>query len=630
MRRALVVLALLASGAALAQTAINRPIPATRDAAYPGIVTLAIDATDLERRIFRVRQSIPVVAPGPMALLFPEWLPGNHAPRGQIEKLAGLVIRADGKVLHWRRDPVEVYAFHIDVPAGARTIEASFEFVSATDDDQGRVVVTDAMMNIQWQSVSLYPAGWATRGIPVSASVTYPAGWKAATALRPAAQSGSTVRYQSVDYETLIDSPVFAGRHFTAWPLGNGVTLNLVADEARSLVARPEQIAAHKRLVDEAVRLFGSRPFDHYDFLVAATDEMGSIGLEHHRSSENGVNPGYFTEWEAGPGRRNLLPHEFTHSWNGKYRRPIGQIVSDFRTPLENSLLWVYEGQTQFWGYVLGARSGLFSKDQTLDALAAIAANQDLRRARDWRSLDDTTYDPILTPRRPKAWVSWQRSEDYYNEGLLIWLEIDGLIRKSSNGARGLDDFARRFFAGRDGDFVARGYDYAEVVATLNAVQPGDWANLLTRRLTEKGGNAPLAGLDLGGYRLVYGDEPNSFVRDAERRSKDLNLSYSLGFVVGKGNKLSSVVWDGPAFNAGLPIGTEMIAVNGIAWSDDAAREAILAAKSGDGALRLLVKNGKRFREVTLNWKGGLRYPRLMKTGVQPGSIDLLLTPKAG
>ncbi len=628
MKRALLGLALLGSGGALAQSAINRPIPVARDAAYPGTMTLAVDATDLARRIFRVRQSIPVAQAGPMVLLFPEWLPGNHAPRGQIEKLTGLTIRAGGGALRWRRDPVDVYAFHIDVPEGARTLNLSFEFVSATDEDQGRIVVTDAMMNIQWQSVSLYPAGWATRGIPVSASVTYPTGWKSATALRPESVAGDTVKYQTVDYETLIDSPVFAGKYFAAWPLGNNVTLSIVADEQRYLVAKPEQIAVHHRLVNEAANLFGSRPFDHYDFLVALTDEMGSIGLEHHRSSENGANPGYFTEWDVGPGRRNLLAHEFTHSWNGKFRRPAGQIVSDFRTPLENSLLWVYEGQTQFWGYVLGARSGLYSKDQTLDALAAIAATQDLRRARDWRSLDDTSYDPIITARRPKGWVSWQRSEDYYNEGLLIWLEADAIIRQKSGGVRGLDDFAHKFFASADGAQIAKSYDFDEIIRTLAAVQPFDWQRFLTQRLTEKGGNAPLAGIELGGYRLVYGDEPNSFIRDAERRSKELNLSFSLGLVVGKANKVTAVIWDGPAFNAGFVVGSEIIAINGLSWNDEVARDAIQAAKSNREPLRLLVKSGNRYREVALTWTGGLRYPRLVRSGLPAGSLDQLLSPR--
>jgi predicted metalloprotease with PDZ domain len=628
MIRSVASLALVfASPAAFAQSTLP-PIPAVQDAPFPGTMTLKVDATDIDRRIFNVSQIIPVGKSGAMVLMLPEWLPGNHAPRGQIEKIAGLTITAGGKRIAWKRDPYDVFAFHIDVPSGAREIEAKFQFLSATAEDQGRVVVTDAMMNLQWQSVSLYPAGWATSRIPISASVTWPAGWKAATSLRPASTGGTTVRYQTVDYETLIDSPVFAGKHFVAYPLGNNTTLNIVADDAKFLAAKPEQIAAHQRLVDQAVKLFGTRSFDHYDFLLALTDKMGSIGLEHHRSSENGVNPEYFTDWNTGPGRRNLLPHELTHSWNGKHRRPKGQIVPTFKEPLDNSLLWVYEGQTQFWGYVLGARSGLFSKQETLDALGAIAAGLDIRAARRWRHMEDTTYDPIITARRPKGWTSWQRSEDYYNEGLLIWLEADGIIRSRTNGARGMDDFARSFFGTKDGDWSARPYDFAELVRTLNSVVPFDWQTFLTTRLSENADRAPLKGIEAGGYRLAYSDEPTPFFKDAEKRSKELNLTYSGGLTIGKGGKITSVIWDSATFNAGLAVGMEIIAVNGIVYSDDAIKDAIKAAAGGKDPIRLIIKSGDRVRDVAMQWNGGLRYPRLEKIGAMDGSLDRLLAPR--
>jgi predicted metalloprotease with PDZ domain len=620
---------LVAPLALLSTLTAAQSIPEARDVAYPGTMTLEVDATDTDQGIFKIRQIVPVAAPGPMTLLFPEWLPGNHAARGQIEKLAGLVIKANGKVLEWKRDAVDVYAFHIDVPAGARQIDISFKFLSATEPDQGRVVVTAEMMNLQWQSVSLYPAGWFTRRIPVSASVTWPAGWKAATALRPVSSIGNLVRYQTVDYETLVDSPVFAGRHFRAEQLSPNVTLNVVADGAKYLAATPAQIDAHKRLIDQAVKLFGMTPFDHYDFLLALTDQMGSIGLEHHRSSENGVNPEYFTDWNSGPGRRNLLPHEFTHAWAGKYRRPAGQIVPDFRTPLVNDLLWGYEGQDQFWGYVLGARSGLFTKQETLDALANIAATQDIRRGRDWRNLEDTTRDPIITARRPKGWVSYQRSEDYYNEGMLVWLEVDATLRARTRGEKGMDDFAKSFFAGPDGKWEARGFTLEEIASKLNALSPYDWAGFLKARLSEKQPNAPLSGLTLGGYRLVYTSEPTPFFRDTEKRGGELNLSFSLGMSVGKGGHVSSILWDGPAFNAGLTTAAEIIAVNGRAYSEDALREAVTAAEGGKEPIRLIVRTGQRVREVPIQWNGGLRYPRLERIGLGDGSLDLLLAPRS-
>lgn len=590
-------------------------------------MTLKVDATDTDRAIFRVEQRIPVSKPGPMTLLLPEWLPGTHAPRGQIEKIAGLVIKANGQVLQWKRDPIDVYAFNVDVPAGTGALDVSFQFISATDADQGRVVVTDSMMNVQWQSVSLYPAGLPTREIPVSATITYPAGWQAGTALRPSSKNGDTVTYQTVDYETLVDSPVFAGKYFKAVDLGQNVTLNMVADQAKFLGYTPEQMAPHKKLVEQAIKTFGTRQFDHYDFLLALTDQMGGIGLEHHRSSENGVNPEYFTEWDTGPGRRNLLPHEFSHSWDGKHRRPAGQAVPDFKTPLVNDLMWVYEGQDQFWGYVLGARSGLFTKQETLDAYASIAANLDLYRAREWRSLDDTTNDPVISARRPKGWVTWQRSEDYYNEGMLIWLETDAIIRQQSADKKGIDDFARRFFGTSEGDWTALPYTFDDLVAALNATVPYDWSAFLKQRLTEKAKNAPLNGFTMAGYTLTYSDEPTPFFKNAEKNGKILNLNYSLGMTIGKEAKVTLVAWDSPAFNAGLTVGTVIVAVDGRAYSDDVMKDAITAAKTSNQSIKLIVKNGDRVRDVAVQYNGGLRYPRLEKTGKGESSLDRLLKP---
>ncbi|MEY3985986.1 MAG: hypothetical protein RLZ59_1431 [Pseudomonadota bacterium] len=614
-------LALVAAGV------VAQPIPQAKDVPFPGTMTLDVDATDTDQGIFRVRQTLPVPAAGPMVLLFPKWLPGTHAPRGQIEKLAGLVVKANGKTLEWKRDAEDVYAFHINVPEGTKQLDLSFQFLSATEPDQGRVVVTPDIINLQWQDVSLYPAGWYTRRIPVSASVTWPTGWKAATALRAASVSGNIVRYQPVDYETLVDSPVFAGRHFRAVPLAPNVTLNMVADAAKYLAATPAQIEAHKKLVDQAIKLFGMTPYDHYDFLLALTDQLGGIGLEHHRSSENSVNPEYFTDWNSGPGRRNLLPHEFSHAWIGKYRRPAGQMVPDFRTPLVNDLLWAYEGQDQFWGYVLGARSGLFSKQDTLDALASIAAAQDVRRARDWRDVEDTTRDPIITARRPKGWVSYQRSEDYYNEGLLIWLEIDATLRARTKGEKGMDDFARLYTAGPNGTWDARGATLEEITDTLNGLSTYDWTGLFRDRLNGKSPNAPLSGLTLGGYRLVYTREATPFFRDAEKRSNEANLTYSLGLTVGKNGHVNTILWDGPAFKAGLTTAAEIIAVNGRVFTDEVLRDAIGDAEGGKEPIRLIVKSGKRVREIAIAWNGGHRFPRLEKIGTGDGSLDRLLMP---
>ena len=634
MYKFLLPISLIASPAAAQTLSKPQPLPFTetiplpRDIPYPGTITLAVDATDTDRGIFKVTETIPVPAAGPMTLLFPKWLPGVHSPRGEIEKLVDLTIKAGGKTLVWKRDLVDVYAFHIDVPASAREVEITFKFASATEPNQGRIVVTQDMLNLQWNSVSLYPAGWFTRNIPVSASIALPAGWQAGTALRPVRTIGRTVQYGTVSYDTLVDSPVFAGRNFRREDLGHGVALTIVGDDPANLAATPAQIELHRALVDQAIKLFGPPPFDHYDVLLALTDQMSSIGLEHHRSSENGAPPDYFTGWTAGPGRRNLLPHEFTHSWNGKRRRPADLWTPDFRVSMRNSLLWVYEGQTQFWGYVLGARSGLFTKQDTLDALAAIAAELDQREGRSWRSLDDTTLDMIIAGRGPKAWASLQRSRDYYNEGLLIWLEVDAILRERSNGARSMDDFARVFFGGVEGDWSVRTYDFDEVVRTLNGVVPHDWAGFLKQRLTEKAASAPLMGLTKSGYKLTYADTPTPFFKDSERRGREVNLSYSLGITVGKERHLTSVIWGGPAFEAGLTTAADIVAVNGIDYTEDVIKAAITAAKGGTAPIRLTVKTGSRVRDVNVQWNGGLRYPRLEKVGAAETGLDVLLRAK--
>lgn len=607
---------------------VPQAVPAPRDVSYPGTIRLEVDATDVQRAIFRVKETIPVAGAGPMTLLFPKWLQGNHAPRGEIEKLAGLKITANGQPVPWRRDPYDVHAFHIDVPAGARTLVATFQFLSATDEAQGRVVVTPDMMNLQFNSVSLYPAGYFARRIPIEAVVTWPAGWTAASGL-PAKAAGQVYRYAPTDYETLLDSPVFAGKYFRAEMLAPDVRLNIVADAPEKLAATPEQIDAHKRLVDQALKLFGARHYDKYEFLLALTDQMGGIGLEHHRSSENGVDPDYFLKWNDGPGRRNLLPHEFVHSWNGKHRRPAGLWVPDHNTPTRNSLLWVYEGQTQFWGYVLGARSGLFTKEQTLDALASITAGLEAARpGREWRHLEDTTYDPIIAARKPKGWLSWQRPEDYYNEGMLIWIEVDATLRRLTGGERGMDDFARAFFGGRDGDWGTVTYTFEDVVAALNGVAPYDWAGLLTARQFAHAEGAPTAGLAASGYALVFTDQPTGFWQDAEKRSKGLDLSYSGGFALNKAGKVTSVVWGGPADKAGLTVGAEIVGVDDKPYSAEAIKAAIAAASGKKAPVRLLIKKFDRFDQLALDWNGGLRYPRLQKTGTGEGPLDRLLAPR--
>ncbi|WP_114227591.1 MULTISPECIES: M61 family metallopeptidase [Sphingomonas] len=605
-------------------------IPTARDIPYPGTLQLTVDATDTARGIFRIKERVPVAQAGDLVLLYPKWLPGNHAPSGQISKVAGFRPTANGQVLKWRRDPVDVYAFHVDVPQGVSAVDVEFQYVSPTDTNQGRTVMTPDMASIQWIANSLYPAGYFVRQIPIQASVIVPADWKIGTALRPQAQSGGRTDYPVTSYEILMDSPLIAGRNYRNIPLTNDVSIDVIGDTPADLAATPAQIAAHRRLVEQAVKLFGAQHYDHYNFLLTISDNLGGSGLEHHRSSEDGVKRGYFTDWDNVLRDRNLLPHEYSHSWDGKYRRGADLWTPDYRTPMQGTYLWVYEGMTQFWGYVLGARSGMLSKQDTLDALAATAATySEGTPGRAWRPLVDTTNDPTIAQRSPQAWRGWQRSEDYYSEGQLIWTDVDRIIRTRSNGRKSIDDFARSFFGMRDRDYGELTYTLDEIVQRLNAVVPYDWRGYLTAKVYDVAAKAPLEGLTEGGYNLVYTDQPTKWIKNGEARAKSTDLTYSGGFAVGSDGKISSVLWDSAAFNAGLAIGDQLLAVNGRGFSGDALKTAITAAKgSPTTPIDLLIKSGDLYRTARLEWHGGLRYPRLVKVGRGMGTLDHLLEPK--
>ena len=588
-------------------------VPAPRDVPYaPGPITVEVDATNLGQRIMRVRETIPV-APGKLTLLYPAWLPGNHAPRGPIDKLAGIQFSAGGQKLDWKRDPADVYAFHLDIPQGVSSITADYQYLTPTDSSQGRVVMTPSMLNLQWNAVLLYPAGHYSQGIEFRPSVKYPAGWQAGTALDVQAKNGDTVVYKPVSVDILADSPVYAGRYFRQidlTPAGKRpVRLNVVADDPKQLEAKPEHIAQHKALVVQSLKLFGSEHYDHYDFLLSLSEQMAGNGLEHQRSSENGQPVGYFKDWTAKEGVGDLLPHEMTHSWNGKYRRPADQFVPNLNTPLEDSLLWVYEGQTQYWGNVLAARSGLRPMERSRDTLASVVSTyQDNRPGLAWRNVLDTTNDPIISARQPKPYRNYQLSEDYYSAGQLIWLGVDAKIREETGGKKSLDDFARTFFGINDGQWeVPAPYTFDDVVAALNAVHPFDWKAYLSDRIE---GRVPFANsIESTGWRLVYKEEPNGAAKAAKRVDGD--FVYSLGLSLSKEGKVQDTRWDSPAFNAGIGTGMTVVAVNDVEYKSDALAEAVRAAKGGNAPIRLLVKDFDRYRSINIDYHDGLRYPVL-------------------
>lgn len=612
-------------GAAFAAHADTIPTPV--DQPYPGTIVLKVDASNTAQQIFRIRSTIPA-KPGKLTLLYPQWVTANHGPSGALHQFAGLQVSANGKPLAWKRDTVNVFAFHVDVPAGAKSVDTEYQYLSPTEPNQGRTTITNDILGIQWQSMALYPAGYHVRRIMVQPKLTLPAGWQFGTALETAERVGDEVAFKPLDLETLVDSPIFAGRHFKRFDLDPGakvpVHLNVVADTAEALEAKPEQIELHRAMVKQAYKLFNSQHYAHYDFLLSLSDEFGRIGREHHQSSENGVPPDYFTDWTKAESVRTLLPHEFTHSWNGKFRRPVEHDVPNFNTPLRNDQLWVYEGQTQYWGNVLSSRSGLIKLAHVRDNFAAIAARYDKMAGRSWRALQDTTNDPIVNARRPQGWSSWQRGEDYYNEGALIWLDVDTKLREMSGDTKSLDNFARSFYSMKDGSAVAHHYGFDEVIKTLNAIQPYDWESFVRARL-DGNGPAPLDGLKRAGWKLVYTDKPTDYLKGVEERSKSADFSYSLGFSVGAEGKIEAVQWDGPAFKAGIGGATTLLAVNGQAYKADLLRAAVTAAKGGSKPIELLLKKGKLYRTVSLAYYDGLKYPRLERIEGTPDRLEAIL-----
>jgi predicted metalloprotease with PDZ domain len=616
--------------AALLATAFSAQAASISEQPYPGTIVLKVDATNSAQQIFRVRQSIPA-KPGKLTLLYPQWVVANHGPSGALNQVAGLKASSNGKPLDWKRDPLNVWAFSIDVPRDVTTVDVEFEYLSPIEANQGRTTFTNDILGVQWQSLALYPAGYRSRNITVQPNLTVPPGWQFGSALEVSDRKGDEIAFKPLDLETLLDSPLFAGRYFRRIDLDPGaktpVHLNLVADSAEQLEATPEQIAPHRELIQQSYKLFNSKHYKHYDFLLAISDDFGGIGREHHQSSENGVKLGYFTEWNKYEARRELLPHEFAHSWNGKFRRPGGQDVPNFNTPMDNSLLWVYEGQTQYWGAVLAARSGMIKPENTRDLLAASAARLDNVKGREWRAVQDTTYDPIVNARRPQVWNNWQRGEDYYQEGQLIWLDADTKICELSGDKRSLNDFARGFFGVDDGVNVAKHYSFEDVVKALNAVQPYDWTSFLRTRLDGHGPGAPLDGLARAGWKLVYAEKQTDFLKAQEDLSKSANFQYSLGFSVGADGKLEAFQWEGVGFKAGLSGGSTLLAVNGHAYKPELLRAAVTAAKTGKEPISLLVKKGNLYQTYALDYHGGLKYPRLERIAGTPDRLEAILQP---
>ena len=610
-------------------------VPTPVDKPYAGTVSLSVDLTNVNDRVLNVHETIPV-KPGEITLLYPEWLPGTHSPSNRVANMAGLVATADGRPVSWLRDRVNMWAFHIDVPKGGTTLELNFQYLAPVNPQQGRI--STKIADVTWNSVLLYPAGYFARRIQFAAELRLPEGWKFASSLEVKSQNGNVVQFKDTALNTLIDSPVYAGVNYKRVDLSTGpdnpVYLDVFADKPEQLEITPEELQYHKNLVIQAQKLFNSRHYDHYDFLFSLSDTVGGKGLEHHQSSEDGTRANYFTDWLAGVGGRALLPHEYAHSWNGKFRRPANLWTANFNEPMQNDLLWVYEGLTDYYGNVLTARSGMCTPEQTRDVLAQIAANFEISPGRTWRSLEDTTSQPIISSHgaTPQSWPSWQRSYDYYPESDLIWLDADTIIRGRSNGQKSLDDFAKLFFGINNGSYITVTYTLEDLVKALNTVEPYDWAEFFRARVYEVSPQVPMNGITQGGYRLVYNDNEPEWMKHVDP-SHGTSFTTSLGFeLTGEdgdrsGNAIANVWWDSPAFKAGMTPEMQLQGVNDQTFSVSNLREAILAAEKSNAPIKLLVKRGKEFLTLNIDYHGGLRYPHLERVESMPDRLDAILAP---
>ncbi len=608
------------------------PIKTPMDEPYPGgTIGLSVSITDVAHRVIDVRETIPVHT-GELTLLYPAWIPGNHSPTGPISEFAGLEVSANGHRISWVRDRVNVYAFHINVPAGVSTVDVKFNYLTPLKPTQGRISFSSNLIDLSWNTVVLYPAGYFSRDVTFSPSITLPEGWHFATALEVASQSGNQVRFKDTTLNKLVDSPLYAGANYLREDLSTGpnnrVFLDVFADSPKDLAITPEELQLHRNLVAQAAKLFDSHHYSHYDFLFSLSDTIGGEGLEHHQSSEDGTHANYFTDWAAGVRGRDLLGHEYTHSWNGKFRRPADLWTPNFNVPMRDDLLWVYEGLTQYWGYVLTARSGMRTPAETRDLIANIAANFEASRGRDWRPLVDTTNQPIISQRRPVTWPSWLRGEDYYMEGLLIWLDADTKIRELSDGKKSLDDFASTFYAIDNGSYITRTYTFNDIVSALNSVQPYDWASFLRKRVYELHPQVPEEGITQGGYRLTYSDTPPKWLKASETPDSFVNFTNSLGIAVKSTGEIGNIWWGSPAFKAGMTPDMNLVAVNGTAFSIDALRSAIVRAEKDTAPLKLLVKRGNNLQTIEIDYHEGLRYPSLSRVEGTPDLLDKILAPK--
>ncbi len=587
-------------------------------------MTLTVDATDVARGVLHAHLTLPVAA-GELVLAYPKWIPGEHRPTGPIADLVNVRITSGGYPVAWRRDSEELFELHLTVPNGASSLDVTLDALSAP----GKGHTTASLVDLRWNEVVLYPKGRVS-ALFVRPRLRLPRGWSFATALTKAAESNGTIDFAPVSLETLVDSPLIAGAHFATFDLGaqHGAphTLALVADDAAALAVPAATVESWKRMVAEANALFGARHYDAYHFLVTASDYVSPIGLEHHASSEEPMRARELVDPDLKRMQPDYLAHEYAHSWDGKYRRPRGLATSSFQEPMRGDLLWVYEGLTEYLGWLIAARSGMVSPD---DARALVARQVDIVDVpgRAWRPLVDTAIATDILYGSGGNGGSMRRGADYYSEGFLIWLEADVLIRKKTNGARSLDDFCQRFFGGTSGPSEVRPYDLDEVVSTLEAIAPVNWRAFFESRV-DRVAPLPLGGVEGAGYKVVFTDEKPEMSKVRERIWHTSSYWRSLGFYMDEKRTIRDVLAGSPADNAGLTAGMTLIAVDSQKVSTDTMKEALVRAKTKTAPIELLIESEERYRTVKVDWHGGERFPVLARDSSKPDLLEKILTPR--
>ncbi len=593
-------------------------------------VKLSVDASDATRRLFHAKLAFPV-KPGPLTLLYPQWIPGEHGPTGPIADIVGLKITAGDKTVPWKRDSVNMYAFHMDVPAGASTLDVSLDFISPPDTGAFSAggSATSELAVLNWNHLLLYPEGTPTDQLNYQASLRVPRGWRYGTALPIASETGDTIQFKPSSLTTLIDSPILAGTHFKTVDLSPGETpphyLHIAGDSERATEITPEEIAHYRNLVKETGALFGARHYRGYHFLLTLSDHVAHFGLEHHESSDDRVGERSLVDDNPRKLTAGLLPHEFVHSWNGKYRRPAGLATPDFEKPMKGDLLWVYEGLTEYLGEILTPRSGLSTPQDFLDSLAGTAASLDHSAGRAWRPLEDTAIAAQILYGGRADYADYRRGVDYYPEGTLIWLDADVLIRQLSDGKRSLDDFVHAFHGGPNGPPAVKPYTFDDIVAGLNAVQPHNWAEFLNTRLKSTAPHAPLGGITGGGWKLIYNNVRSDLWKAAEEERKFADLSYSMGFKVKEDGTITDVHLGTRAQKAGVAPDVKLIAVNGRQFTATVLRESVQAATKTTEPIELLVKDGEYYKTYRVDYHEGEKYPHLERDAAKPDLISAVI-----